>query len=382
MGWIRRVRNTLFRSAADAEFAEEAQFHLEERTRHYMAQGWNPDEARREARRRLGNLTVARDCARDADTFRWLADLGQDTLHALRMFRRSPAFSLVAILVLALGIGATTAVFSVVHAVVLKPLPFPDADRLVALRTLWKGTGGHGSVSLPDFEDWRDGATLFEAMALYNAGESAAAINGSPQFATVARVSDQFFRAFGVAPLMGRHFSRAEAARGGVGAAVVSHTFWLTRLGGETTALGRSIIIAGRSVTVVGVMPPAFAFPEATDIWIPFDTVLRVPPPNRGGHNYLVVGRLRSGVRLEAARAEMRAIGDRLEQQYTGTNGGTSVAVTPLVEEMIGDTSRMLFLLLGAVLVLLLIACGIRGRDHIRCVPHVRTAASDCGVPA
>ena len=115
---------------------------------------------------------------------RWLADLGQDTRHALRMLRRSPAFSLVAILVLALGIGASTAVFSVVHAVVLKPLPFPDADRLVALRTLWKDTGAHGQVSLPNFEDWRDGATLFEAIAIYNVGESAVAIDGSPQFAT------------------------------------------------------------------------------------------------------------------------------------------------------------------------------------------------------
>ena len=290
---------------------------------------------------------------------RWLADLGQDTRHALRMLRRSPAFSLVAILVLGLGIGASTAVFSVVHAVVLKPLPFPDADRLVALRTLWKDTGGHRQASILDFEDWRDGATRFEAIALYNAGESAVAIDRSPQFATIARVSDQFFRVFAVAPLLGRDFSRGEAARGGDGAAVVSHTFWRSRLGGDAAALGRSIIIAGRSVIVVGVMPAAFAFPQATDIWIPFDTVLRVPsPPNRGTRSYLVVGRLRPGVGIEAARAEMRAIGDRLEQQYAGTNGGTSVAVTALVEEMVGDTSRMLFLLLGAVLVLLLIACG------------------------
>jgi predicted permease len=345
------------RRKIDAEVDEELHFHLEEEIRTQIEHGASPAEARRLARLALGGLAQAHESVRDVRSI-WIDDVVRDVRHALRMLRRSPAFSIIAILALALGIGASTAVFSVVHAVVLNPLPFPHPDQLVALRTLSKETGGHAQVSLPDFEDWRDGNTSFEAIALYSAGESAIVINGSPQFATVARVSDQFFAVFGVAPLLGRSFSRVEAARGSVGAAVVSHAFWLTRLGGDTSALGRSIIIAGRSVTIVGVMPQPFVFPEPAEIWIPFDTVFRVPSPNRGGRNYLAVGRLRPGVRLEAARTEMRAVGDRLERQYAGTNSGTSVAVTPLVEEMVGDTSRMLFLLLGAVFVLLLIACG------------------------
>jgi putative ABC transport system permease protein len=355
--WWSRVRALFARDTFDEELRVELDAHLQMEIEANLERGMAPDEARQAAARRFGNRTVIQERAREAWTWRWFDALRQDVRLAGRSLWRNPGFSLVAILILALGIGASTAVFSVVHAVVLKPLAFREPDRIVALRSLWKKTGDHGPVSLPDFNDWRTDSTSFESMAFYSGGESAIAVDSSPQFATVTRVSSDFFRVLGVAPALGRVFQPDEVVPGSGGAAVVSHSFWLSRLNGEI-ASGTSMQVAGRVVPIVGVMPIGFRFPDPTDVWIPADTVFRVVSPNRGGHNYFAVAKLKAGVSLDNAQAEMTTIGDRLEQQYPGTNGDKNVVVAPQGEEMVRDSTTMLYLLLSAVMLLLLIACG------------------------
>ena len=359
MGTVwRRLRSLLGRSRREAELREELAFHLEEEAEERQAQGLSSQEAEYAARRSLGNELRVKEETRAAWGFVFLETVLQDVRLTARSLRKNPGFSIVAILILGLGIGASTAVFSVMNAVMLKPLAFRDPNSIVALSSLWKDTDGHGPVSLPDFEDWRAQSTSFEALAYYDTGESAVSIGPGAQFADVAAASSELFRILGVEPLVGRVFRQEEAAPGSNGAAIIGYAFWQREFGGGRSVLGKTIRIAGHPLSIVGVMPMGFHFPDKTQIWIPSQTVFRDLRPNRGGNNYLSVGRLKAGVNLKRAQAEMTLIGNRLARQYPGTNTGKNVAVVRLGEEMVRGLPTMLYVLLAGVCLLLLISCG------------------------
>ncbi|HEV2690742.1 MAG TPA: ABC transporter permease [Bryobacteraceae bacterium] len=285
-----------------------------------------------------------------------------DTKFALRSLLKNPGFTLLAVLILALGIGANTAMFSVVNAVLLRPLAYRDPDRIVTLSTRWTKGGGPGAlwkqISLPDFQDWRDQSTAFQALAYYTGRETSVMPGAAAEYAVVTRVSPEFFRAFEVQPAIGRLFSAEEIKPRSAGAAVVSDAYWKNHFGGnKATTIPQTIRMMEHAVTIVGVMPAGFFFPDKTDIWIPANTITQETGEYRSGLNYLAIGRLKPGVSLEQAQTQMASIGARLEKQYPQSNAGRSVAVTRLRDEMVGDVRLTLYLLLGAVGVVLLIAC-------------------------
>jgi len=279
-----------------------------------------------------------------------------DWRFALRTFWKNPGFTILAVLVMAAGIGANTAMFSVVNAVLLRPLGYRDPDRIVTLSTLWKKSGNHGQVSAPDYHDWHDQSTAFSTMASYAAWDTAVTAGQTAEYAQNAMVTPEFFQVFGVEPSQGRLFAAEESRTAGAGAVLISHAYWQNRFGGNPGVLGKTVRLFGRSLPIVGVMPAGFRFPGQTDLWMPANTIFP-ETPSRSGHNYRVVARLKPDTTLDQAQAEMTLIGTRLEQQYPPSNQGKSVAVTRLRDEMVKDVRTTLYLLLGAVGVVLLIAC-------------------------
>jgi len=280
----------------------------------------------------------------------------QDVIYAVRQLRRSPGFTILAIAVMALGIGANSAVFSVVNAVLLRPLRFTDPDRIVRLSTLWLKSGHHGQVSAPDFQDWHDQSGDFSAMGSYSNYENAVRVGAAAEYAGICSASSEFFDALGVKPLAGRLFSADELKPGSNGAALISYSFWQTHFGGRNDAIGQPVHMLGHAVTIVGILPPGFHYPDQTDIWFPANTI-EPSTTGRGAHNYRVIARLKPGVSLEQAQGQMTAVGARLAQQYPPTNKGTSVAVSRLQDELVSEVRLTLYVLLGAVGAVLLIAC-------------------------
>jgi predicted permease len=351
-----RLRSLFFRRHVDHELETELRFHLDQLTQENITDGTPPDEARRLALLKMGNVTQLQEECRDTRSVGYIDDLWRDLRYAGRNLRRSPGFAALAVLILALGIGANTAVFSVVNAVILRPLTYRDPDRIVTLTnssaTSEAPTALSKQVSIPDVQDWRAQSSSFEAMAYYASRETAVIAGSTAEYALVTNVSPDFFRAFAVVPFAGRAFTEEETRQGAAGAAMISYTYWQSHFGGDPRALGQTVRAAG-PLPIVGVLPPGFRFPGSTDIWISAVG----PPGSRGGQNFLAVGRLKTGVPAEQAQTEMTAIASRLEQQYPDTNKGRSVTVTRLRDEMVGDVRLTLYLLLGSVTVVLLIAC-------------------------
>ena len=353
--------NDLFnKGRSDREFAAEMDSHLQMHIDDNLRSGMTADEARRHALIKLGGITQTKEIYGERRGIPAVETLLQDLRFAVRMLLKNPGFTVVAVLILALGIGANTAMFSVVRAVLLKPLAYSDPDRIVTLASFWKADSGKGQVSAPDYHDWHDQSTAFEAMAYYGAWDTAVtagtATGATAEYAHAAQIGPDFFRVFGVTPFVGREFSAEEAKRGGSGAAILSYAYAAQHFGDEANALGKRVQMAGKTLDIVGVMPPGFRFPEKTDIWYPTNTI--VPDTeSRGAHNYRVIARLRDGVRLEQAQAQMVAIGARLEEKYPDSNKGKSVAVTQLRDEMVSEFRLTLYVMLAAVGVVLLIAC-------------------------
>ncbi len=353
-----RIRSLVRAETIHHEIDEEARFHIEMRIDENIRRGMSPEEARRDAERRFGNLTRMKERGYEVRGGRWLENLWQDLRYGARMLLKNPGFTLVVVLTLALGIGANTAVFSVVNAVLLRPLSYRDPDRIVTLsnalsETHEAPTALSRQVSIPDFEDWQAQSSSFEAMAYYGSPREKGVILGStPEYTRLTIVSSDFFRVFAVEPLVGRSFTPEETKRGGGGAAMISYNYWQIHFGGDPRALGQTVRIS-EPLSIVGVLPPGFRFPDNTDIWVPAVG----PAGHRSGMNFLSVGRLKVGVPIEQARAEMTVIAQRLEQQYPETNRGRGVVVTKLMDVMVSDVRMTLYLLLGSVSVVLLIAC-------------------------
>ena len=280
----------------------------------------------------------------------------QDVRHALRSLAGSPAFTLAVLLTAALGIGANTAMFSIIEAVLLRPLPYPQPERLVRLWSLDETSGNRAGVSLQDLENWRR-ADGFDAVAAWNEDDATLTGLGDAARVRTAVVTTGFLAALGVPPAEGRGFVASDHAPGDAGAAIVSTAFERRRLGGGGSALGRTVHLDGAAFTVVGVMPPRFDFPSRqVEVWLPLRLGVEDAGP-RDGRWLSAVGRLAPATGLAAARDEMRAVSDRLAAAYPDSHRGWTIAVESLHEVRLGDVRRALVLLWGAVVLLLAIAC-------------------------
>jgi len=280
----------------------------------------------------------------------------QDLKFALRMLAKSPGFTLVAVLTLALGIGANTAIFSIVNAVLLRPLPFQDSSQLVLLRETYKGVG-NVSVSYPNFLDWRQQSHSFSAMAVVN--NVAFNLSGVAQPENIGgyAVSPNFLALVGVRPVLGRDFLPAEEKPGTAPVILLSYQLWQSHLGGDPAVIGRSITLDGRSFSIVGILPPAFRLLDRTDVLVPIG-VFAADLTDRGERGDTdVVGRLSPGVRLSQAAVEMATITARLAAQYPQSNHGFGAHLESFREAFSGDTRLAALVLFGAVVFVLLIAC-------------------------
>jgi predicted permease len=337
------------------DFSAEIEAHLELEIERLQEQGMSEADARAAARRTFGNLTQVKEHFYESGRWLWWDQLLQDVRFGLRMLAKSPGFSALVILIMALGIGASTAVFSVVNAVLLKPLAFPEPGHIVTLSNFARAgetaTTLSKAVSIPDVQDWHDQSSSFEAMAYYSSGESAVMSASAAEYARVARVSPEFLRVFAIAPILGRFFSAEEMKPGAGGAVLLSYAYWQNHFGGDRKALGKTIRVSGPQ-TIVGVLPPGFGFPNKTDLWVP----LISDSPPRSWQSFFAIARLKPGIAVKPAQTEITLIASRLEQQYPETNKGRTVAIARMQDDMVGDVRPTLYLLLGAVGVVLLIA--------------------------
>jgi predicted permease len=276
--------------------------------------------------------------------------LVKDVRLALRRLRESPGFAVAAVLTLALGVGANTAIFGVVNGVLLRPLPFEDPEQLVFITR-------EGDVSIPDGVDWRAQSGTFASIALFLRNWPLDLTgDGEPARLEASVVEPDYFRVLGSAPLLGRALTPDDNRPGAPGATVLSHGFWLRRMGGDSAALGRSLTLSGQQATVVGVMPPEFDFlGDRVDLWVTPSFATAWALEERGTNNFDAIGRLRAGAGIDAARAEMLGISKRLEAAYPASNRNKIVEPLPMLEFMVGGVRRSLLVLLAAVGLLLLV---------------------------
>ena len=284
----------------------------------------------------------------------------QDLRYALRMLANQPAFTLIAVLTLALGIGANTAIFSIINSVLLRPLPYPNADRIMVLNES-SGPGQDFSVALPDYFDWKKDNTVFEHLAVTH--KESRNLSGIPgreaERVSCASVTLNFFKVIGLSPALGRIFSEDEDKVGAPPVAIISDHIWQRTFNRSPKVIGQPITLHDQSFTVIGVMPPEMTSPQDSDVWLSLMRRSNNPAwMDRSHHPMMYVwGRLKPGVTVDVARTEMKGIAARLEQVYPDTNKGETAVVTPLLENLVGKYRTNLNLLLGAVAFVLLIAC-------------------------
>jgi putative ABC transport system permease protein len=283
-----------------------------------------------------------------------VADILRDARYAVRQLARNPGFTIVALLTLALGIGGTSAMFSVINGVLLRPLPFPDPDALVRVHELVPQYGRF-SVAPATFLDWRAQNASFERIVAMQSGSATLTTAGGAERITNALVSWDFFDAVRVSPALGRSFREDEDAPGSNHVVVLSHGMWQQRFGGDRNIVGRTIPLNGTPSTIVGVMPAAFQFPRDAEYWAPLG--LDRAKPTRGGHFLAVIGRLKAGVTVTQASTEMKLISERLARQYPDDSADESAEVIGLLEQIVGGARQSLYALLAAVVVVVLIVC-------------------------
>ena len=344
----------------DTEFQDELGFHLERQIQANLDAGMTLSEAQRAAHLSLGHVEGLREESRAARPGALARRTIRDIAYGARLLRKAPAFATTAVVIVAIGIGATTAIFSVVYGIALRPLPYRDPDRLVSLWTRYPQLGsGRVQVNAADHREWQASNHVFageiglvRAIANFNLTG-----DGEPERLFGARVSSSLFRVLGVAPVIGRRFTDGENENGRDRVALLSDGLWKRRFGGDRSIVGRTITLSGVPHLVVGVMGPDFQYPgRDTQIWTPLtispDELSRKEP----GNNYLAIARLKPGVSLAQARGDMDAIGRRLAVAFPAV-GATGIEVIPLLEDAVGAVRPALFVLLGAVSSLLLIAC-------------------------
>ena len=356
MSWLRRLANTFRPATLERDIDRELAFHIREREDELRAGGLSAEEARRQARLQFGSAVVRREDTRDVDSASLVEALLRNVRLALRGMRRTPGFSAAVVLTLALGIGANSAVFSAIDAVLLRPLSYPDADRLVELKQVHERTG-ESRVAPVRLEDWKRLNTTFDGIAGYMLGEVVDPSGELPERIQNVSVTAGFFDVLGLRPAMGRSFSRDEHQFGykGPEPVILSDRRWRS-LGPDRQTLNRPVRIGNATIATIGVMPPTFEFLKGVDVWIADDA--GAPwSLSRTQTWFTGLGRLKPGVTLEQARADLERVQAQLAAQYPDTDRDIRVRIVPLKETVVGDTRTSLWVLYGAVSVLLLIAC-------------------------
>jgi putative ABC transport system permease protein len=351
-GWLRRSRLD--------DLSEEIRSHIEEKTDALIATGLSRADAEREARRAFGNVTQVKEAAGDVWRLEsFLHDVASDVRYALRGLLQKPGFTIAVILTLALGIGANAVVFALVNAIVLRPLPYPDSDRLISISQAGSNLRDGRVLHEIPYVDWTRVTQTVAAYAAYGGKTAVVSTPDGPTRIEGLGATPAYFGIFGVRPLMGRTFDESEALPGGPKVVVLSEPLWREQFGGDSAMIGKSVTIDGVSRQVIGILPASFTLGRSERFWTPLRVAPERKPPGPGGewgYAYSVVARLRAGTGLEAVRAEVAIVMDRLKQQGYGQNVGIPVVMT-LHERRHGDTRRPLLLLFGAVGVLLLTAC-------------------------
>ncbi len=361
LGLWAAIRRQTIQQDIDSELA----YHVEMRTRALEATGMGAAAARREAERRFGNYGRIRaecravmmvDGERQGDGI--MAQFGQDLRYAVRTILKNPGFAATVILTLGLGIGANTAIFSVVDGVLLRPLPYVGSDDLVMV---WQNDRLRGTelewFSGPDYFDVLERNVVFEDLAAWEfMGATLTGADAEPQVIRAARTTHSLFRILGVPPMLGRVYDAEDDRPGGEPVVVFSHELWASRFGSDETIIGRRVVIEGNPYEVIGVMPPGFAYPTVgTQVWTPVQMGPTSRP--RGNHNFRVVAQLADGVTLERANANVTAIAADLEEEYADDNLGRGMWVQGMLDATVGAVRPALLLLLGSVALVLLIAC-------------------------
>jgi len=357
-----RVKALFRRKAVEEELDAELRFHFDQQVRKFLESGRPLAEAQRRARLTIGGEEQIKEECRDARGVRFVESLAQDVRFGLRSLRKSPGFAAVAIITLMLGIGVNTALFTIVHGVLLNPLPFPRSDRLVSL---WEenviDTSPYNPVSGGVFADWRKDAKSFEQMALL--GEDTANLSGDgvalPESIGIRQCSYNLFLLLGVQPALGRFFVERDDRNGATPTAVLTNKLWKRRYAGDPTIAGKAILLDGQAYTVIGVLPAWFDYPDQrVQLWVPVRLVVsEADMRNRGNHRFFVTARLKDGVSVAQASSELKAIQERNHAQFPDEMMGKNARALALSENLVRDVKQPLYLLLGAVACVLLIAC-------------------------
>ncbi len=354
-----RIRHLLRRNMAEEELEQELRFHRERQLEKYMHSGLGEAEALRRSRMSFGGLDQVKEECRDAWGTRLFETLLQDLRYGARVLRKAPGFTIIALLTLALGIGATTAIFSILYGILLRPLPYKDASRLIMLHETTPRVG-LVSVSYPDFLDWRAQNTAFSEMAAVNSvGFNLSGIN-QPQNVSGEAVSANFLSMLGLRPILGRDFDASEEKADAAAVVLLSYPLWQSHFGGDPNVIGQTIALDGRAFSVIGVLPADFRWTEKTDLLEPIGVWVAGHPSShdrdkRG--DMIVLGRLAPHVSFERAQAEMRSIAARLANAYPFSNDRFGVALQPIRDVFVSDIRPAVILLFVAVTFVLLIAC-------------------------
>ena len=354
--WFVRLGGFLRRKGSERDLATEMESHLQMHIEDNLRAGMSAEEARREALMKLGGIEQTKEIYRDRRGLPLLQTFFQDLRFSFRMLRKNPGFTVVVLLTLALGIGATTAIFSVVYGVLLRPLPYSDSSRIMAVFEV-NSKGGWSHLADPNFDDFRDQNRSFRAIAKYNYYVVSVSGASQPSRTTVASVSPDFLKVFGIQPTLGRDFSAGDARKGAARTTLVSYGYWKQYLGSSPDLSQSHLKIDGAVFSVIGVLPAGFRFPTDVDLWLPAD--LDGENLSRTSHNYYAVGRLRDGVTVELANQDISAIARRIHD--TSSEQGDYLLkdgiVLPLQDSITGKARSALLVLFGAVAFLLLVAC-------------------------
>ena len=347
-----RLRSLLHGGRVAAELDEEMRAHIDAHVDELVASGLSREQARTEALRAFGGVDRTREAVQDTWRTRPLHDAWQDLRYGVRSLAKAPTFTVVALATIALGVGATTAIFSVVNGVLLQPLPYPGSDRIVSLVTRQADTGRvTPRLTGGDLLDVRAGASALETDAFYWGGEIGVRGGGRAEMTSVWFVTPRFFDVLGVPAMIGRTFNGGDVARG----AVTTTAFAGDRFGGVQAALGQRLDIDGLAYEIVGVMPPDFRFPARAAVWVAMDA----QPENltRSAYNYTTIARVRRNTSVEQANIQLTTIADRLRTSLSDFGDHKTFAAVPLRDRLVGPVQGTVYLLAGAVGLLLLIAC-------------------------
>ena len=353
----RRLRGVLSSDRSEQDFADELDGHVAMHIEDGVRAGLSREEARRQALIRLGGLEQAKIAHRERRGLPLLETLAQDVRYGLRLLGKSPGFACVSVVTLALGIGATTAIFSVVKAVLLNQLPYKDPGSIVAVWTANQASGGQPLPSSPgDFATWKQKSGVFEDMAPSYDDEKTLTGEGAPQFLIGYGVSANYLRILGAQPQLGRLYTDDEDKAKAPNVALLSDHLWRTTFHSDPGVVGRAITLEGKPYTVVGVMPRGFDYPQTVEIWTP--AAMAPSDFDDFKHTYVrILARLKPGVTLAAAQKAMNELEVQVDAAHPDTDGGNRVVLVPLREQLAGDIRRPLLILLGAVALVLLIAC-------------------------